>query len=90
MVYFIIKGGSTDTKIKHEKETRRQIREQEDNYYTKGVFNRSKDRPARGDYKICREGDKFLTAYKNATSKEDQNKISKEYHQMQKEGRKHG
>jgi len=86
----VIGKGSIEEKVKHEKETRRMIREQEDRLFHGKVFGRSKDIPARGDYKLCREGDKFLTAYKNAKSAEDRKKISAEYHQMQAEGRKYG
>ena len=85
----LIKGkGSIEERIKKDKETRRMVREQEDNIYGKGIYNRSKDRPSRGDYKFCEEGGKYLDAMKRFPRERD--KISKEYHAWQAEQRKYG
>ena len=80
--------GSIEEKIRHERETRRVVREQEDTLYGKGVFNRSKDRAARGDYGFCKEGDKYLDAMRRYPRERD--KISKEYHAWQASQRKYG
>lgn len=85
----LIKGvGSIEEKIKHDTETRRMIRHQEDTVYGKGVFNRSKDRPARGDYKFCDEGAKYLDAMRRFPRERD--RIGKEYRDWQAEQRKYG
>jgi len=85
----LIKGnGSIEEKIKHEKETRRIIRQQEDTLFGKGIYNRSKDRAARGDYNFCKQGDKFLSDMRRFPG--DRDKISKDYHDWQKKQRKYG
>jgi len=84
----IIGKGSIEEKGKHEKETRRIVRQQEETLYGKGLYNRSKDRPARGDYSFCKQGDKFLTDMRKFPR--DREKISKDYHDWQKKQRKYG
>ena len=84
----IIGKGSIEEKIKHEKETNRMIRYQEDKLFHKGIFNRSKDEPARGDYKFCDKANKYLDDMRRFPN--DRDKISKEYHAWQKSQRKYG
>ena len=45
--------------------------------------------PQRGDYEFCRKADQFLINMRRFKG-EDVKKISKEYDQYQKEGRKYG
>ncbi len=84
----IIGKNSIEEKVKYEKETNRIIREQEDTLFGKGVYNRSKDREARGDHSFCREGDKFLTDMRRFPK--DRDRIGKDYHDWQKKQRKYG
>ena len=85
----LIKGkGSIEEKIAHEKETRRMIRKQEDEIFGKGIYNRSKDEPRRGDYKFCKEADKILNDMRRFPK--DRDRISKYYHDWMKSQRKYG
>ena len=85
----LIKGvGSIEEKIKHETETRRIIRQQEDQLYGKGIYRCGKDKAQRGDFKFCTEGAKYLDAMRRFPRERD--RISKEYHGWQKSQRKYG
>lgn len=84
----LIKGkGSIEEKIKHEKETRRIIRQQEDLTGANRSLYKAKG-PQRGDYKFCDEGAKYLNAMKKYPRERD--KISKEYHSWMQSQRKYG
>ena len=69
----IIKSG-IERKIMHEKEMRKQHRQQLD--LMTGLT--SKDVPMRKDYKLCRENDKLYNEYRRFTDKRDREKIKKE------------
>lgn len=85
----LIKGvGSIEEKIKHETETRRIIRHQEDRLYHGKYFSGHKDTPSRGDYGFCTEGAKYLDAMRRHPK--DIKKISEEYHDWQASQRKYG
>lgn len=83
----VIGKGSIEEKIKHEKETRRMIRKQEDLTGSNKSLYRSKG-PQRGDYKFCDESSKYLSAMRKHPKEQD--KISREYHDWQKSQRKYG
>ena len=80
----IIGKGSIEEKIKKEKHLRKIVSKEEDIRAGKC----SAKGPTRGDFKFCDEGSKFLQAMKKYPKEKD--KISKEYDQMMKEGRKYG
>lgn len=44
--------------------------------------------PQRGDYRLCREGDKILREYKRFKNPNDRKKIENAYFQLQQEARR--
>lgn len=81
----LIKSKCVDTKCREENRLKAQARRQED--IRSGLTKSSG--PQRGDYKLCREGDKLLKSYREHKDPKSREKITSEYFQAQKEAR-HG
>lgn len=93
MVVIKVKGDSIEKTVRHDIETNKIIRQQNDQLFGKGVFRTGKDRPQRGDYRFCREADKFTMDMRKAKNMGDEKafkEISKEYHRWQAKQRKYG
>jgi hypothetical protein len=83
----IISKNSIEQKVRDESALRKQHRQQVDNLKG-GIYGRGKDRPAYGDYQLCRESEKFLKDMRRYP--EARAEISKEYHKFQAKQRKYG
>uniref|UniRef100_A0A6M3KQQ3 Uncharacterized protein n=1 Tax=viral metagenome TaxID=1070528 RepID=A0A6M3KQQ3_9ZZZZ len=83
----IVSKNSIETKIKFENETRRRIRQQEDQLYGKGVYHQ-KDHASWGDYEKNKVAEKFLDDMRRHPSERE--RIGKEYHKWQAQQRKYG
>lgn len=75
--------GTIEQRIRHEAEGRRVARRQID---VMSGLTRSTG-PSRGDYKMCREGDKILREYKDHKDPRARKEIEANYRQMQREYR---
>ena len=80
----IIKSKCIDTKCREENRQKAETRRQID---VISGLTKSKG-PQRGDFKICREGDKLLREYREHKDSSDRKKIENEYRKMQREHRR--
>jgi hypothetical protein len=79
----VISKKSIEAKVRHEAEGRAITRRQVDI-----LEGRTKSTgPQRGDYKICREGDKILREYKKYRDPRARREIENNYYLMQREYR---
>lgn len=76
-----IKRGGIDRKVMEEKETNKSIRQHEDRM--KGLSQRKG--AERGDFKLCREGDKLYADYSKYKDPKDREKINKNLNQLRRE-----
>jgi len=81
----VINSKCVDTKCREERRQREQNRRQAD--IRSGLIKINAG-PQRGDFKICREGDKILKEYRNYKDPRAREKIKSDYAQMQKENRR--
>lgn len=69
-----------DQRVKIEKEQRKEMRKQED---IRSGLRRS-SQAQRGDFQICKEGDKIMHDFRKFNNPKDREKINKQYYDMQK------
>lgn len=82
----IINSKCIDTKCREDNRLKTQARRQED---IRSGLIKTNTGPQRGDFKLCREGDRILSDYKRFKDPKSREKIKDEYFQAQKEAR-HG
>jgi len=81
----LINSKCIDTKNREERRLREQSRRQDD---IKSGLTKTNTGAQRGDFKMCREGDKVLSDYKRFKDTKSREKIKDEYFQLQKEYRR--
>jgi hypothetical protein len=80
----IISKNSIEAQIREESKRRADVRRQED---VASGLTIGKG-PQRGDFRICREGEKIMKEYKDHKDPKAREQIKREYFQMQKEHRR--
>jgi len=81
----LIKSNCIDARNREEFRLKKDARRQED---IRNGLVKINTGPQRGDYKICKEGDKILKDYRSFNSPKDREKIAREYFEMQKSYRR--